>query len=868
MNRSEKSRELKNITKTKGIEKKAITVEELLEGSIHLDLAKETPKKKVLPLKKAELPHHLSTTLNFTETKIIDGLTPGATKNIICLNEEGIFIHAATKHQIRFVSFTKFNDELIKLRKLKKQLLITSVNNFIILISKRLSQAFSLEIDQKTGSVINQKSINVCEALRNSRPKNPIFYNSQKSSLMMFKNLRCHHTKPQFSFYQIKSHGIFPVLTLPLFKTTISEARTKFEEQKRSLQDPSFSSLDLSSPFGFEPSVFDFSCSKHDVKLIILKSDLLLILLTFDLKNKKVLFKRYLTIFDIMGKQRKKSEGEPELRMLNYGLFFEDDPETLFKNVYYFKNENLIAGSAIIDNKPTFFSTRISFSFWENSDVVNALPVESYQELNQISSFSYPQADSLFYISKELKKANHYHKLYSVDPLTLTQKEVFEYRRRHDFYPDSLKTHTYASLGDGSGRLLYTLPNSSVIFDKKLKKVVFKYRQRLEINLQNQFLTHFDDILAWSTGSRVEVIRLKEQQKSKNSQIELIKTIETRRYVDDFSIASFEPASLNLFILPNGNYLIFFCCKFQRENWIQKHGIDFIRIELKRDNLDIEFVEKCLFDQTLTTARMPVYYCSDSLIFCCFEGSADSVCTRRYGGVNNKCFDRKLILTSLSLKVLDKSKEVYKLSVCSEHPILSVGENSVISKRNKTSLLLHRVEVDGPDPLSKKLVLKRVLRLNGLQFTSNLLTKVSSYGFACLCGCENSAFVLRFNRDLELSRSFCLLNFRAPAQNLTLMNDGALAFENSNLGLDYSRRQRGADDDGELDRHASARYTFWLDFLDCEVDFSLKEDNIYNTNGVVSSYGLSYFIELTSDGFYLWERKSLNKDGLGLICSF
>ena len=159
----------------------ALTLKEIQQTTKEITVELNQDEPRELPRIKIEAPEVSMDPLRM-QTFILEGFTPGAAKNIVCVDREGIFVYSARPDTIRFESFTKFENSLAELKSRKirdSRLTICLLNGFIFLIPKFLIKIFRLRINKKTGRIEEQCQILVpkwaprynCERLQVPSPQ-------------------------------------------------------------------------------------------------------------------------------------------------------------------------------------------------------------------------------------------------------------------------------------------------------------------------------------------------------------------------------------------------------------------------------------------------------------------------------------------------------------------------------------------------------------------------------------------------------------------------------------------------------------------------------------------------------------------------
>ena len=254
-------------------------------------------------------------------TKIVEGFTPGATKNIISFDKKGIFVYSATPENIKFEYFTKFN---LKLQNTIKQLSFIRINSPLIHVTGHSIYllpnpnppiVFKFDFEPTTGRINNQTEFTL--PLRNSHQYYFLKASStQKSQRVYFVENEI--STEEFGFaaydlfvtqalrnqigriYTLGNRGMAYLLDFPRasqFSLDMASYVRKQENQRQSILG------DYSIYFVKHPSkaaIYDYNVSRPSIKLSLGKEKGYLVVKLLSLKTKKFLCRKIFTLFDIM----------------------------------------------------------------------------------------------------------------------------------------------------------------------------------------------------------------------------------------------------------------------------------------------------------------------------------------------------------------------------------------------------------------------------------------------------------------------------------------------------------------------------------------------------------------------------------------
>ena len=142
-----------------------LSSKQLLRTAIKIGLEKIKKEDTIPKPLRIENPISVSNDLSTDlQTKVVSGFTPGAQYNILCLDTEGIYVHAVTEDRIKFVAYTKFTGELVQNVAQNRDyhsavLKIIKAGNSIFLVPQNPKKFYRMEICPETGKLENQSEV-------------------------------------------------------------------------------------------------------------------------------------------------------------------------------------------------------------------------------------------------------------------------------------------------------------------------------------------------------------------------------------------------------------------------------------------------------------------------------------------------------------------------------------------------------------------------------------------------------------------------------------------------------------------------------------------------------------------------------------
>ena len=374
-----------------------------------------------------------------------------------------------------------------------------------------------------------------------------------------------------------------------------------------------------------------------------------------EFKSKKIVCRRGITIFDIIGEKLGFLTNLHSERVQNEFRHLQDFYLQM-KDVSYLPEHQTIIAKIGVGLVEAFFFIRNIFGHQKfEMDLIE----QNLSEAAIIDKFYQKESKKLFYfLFKTVKKLNPI--IIAIDPSSLSHKVISSGEMSRELIPFHNIKREYSNLS--GSRVLMTTPKSSLILDLKDSEVVARARHRLEINAKNRQFYYLDDIIAWSSASCFTIAKVeKRDEEGYRREIALVREVNLNQYLQASDFYQSVSHEFNLFKLEDGNYMIsFFSNKSMRSG---EKELIFVRIIFNPKDLEIKEVKSYPGDGSLNPfdPNFPVYKIDEFMVFC-FDVKLDQL---QKTEPNSKIFSkfvksmnmRLLHLASFEAEIFDRSQE-------------------------------------------------------------------------------------------------------------------------------------------------------------------------------------------------------------------
>ena len=801
----------------KGPIKETRSAKELLRSPIQVTFNKNEPNSRDLTLTKIRPETPMSTDQDVNFTKIVDGFTPGAVKNVLCVDRTGIFIYSAKLDKIRFESFTKFGEEVNELNQIDWNRSRSRVSieilkeEAIVLIVSSLNKRFNFWLNNKTGEIGAQSVGALPETTSQYFHRSILSTPPKKSKTAVYTSFvdKNHNQK----IYLTKKDRISYVMSIPQIPSQ------QDPEQPRRYQNYNLERTNI------------FICNikgKHTALLTRLAAKKL-ILTAHDPVTKKTFRKIEIHLDDIMGQREFKRKNQA---LISRAVLFARNVRVEFKDVSYSEEQGRVVG------RITIGTTQVTFSF---GDILGAylstlrISVQGFQSF--VTTMKVVNLKNPIILTKPSNRDPNISKIWSLD--AVSQKLSLDLKIDGKVYNKfgSLNFQDLVSLDER--RILMITDTCSQILDIQEKRIVSRVDHRFKINLDDKNFAHLDNLLVWTSKAFVHIARFSEAENQENDlRIDLKKDVSVQNYFYLNQYQRSHPLNIYFFRISTGDYALYFMNS--NEAGGISNGLN--RMIFDQKSLEVKEARELpgLNGFNLDSEEFVLYKTLDFLVFSCHLRPH---LLKPFPGLDvNTTYGPhiRLHLATLQFELLDSSAHPLLFDESERtSPIVCINDAHIISKASFNSLILHQIDTE-----NKKLVLMRIFDLQGLTIQPSYVTKLSTTCFSLFCYPQNQrgqglGVIVKFSSQLKLLGSFTGNNLRG-VRRLVLLNNGKVAFEERALA--FGGHELGWE-----------HFAFEVDFEQQKIIHLNSRSIGFYTPGIASHPQYGYMIDAHPDGVLLYK---------------
>ena len=764
----------KNKIKMESVKHKqeSVKVNELEGEPVEIDLNRVREVEVELQKQVIEFPGGAVQT--FTRvTKILEGFTEGALKNIITVSERFIWLYSVTLDAITLLCCTEIEGDRVK-RFFKKNLLTAnqsillhrSKSSIVQLIFGNLGKTVTLKFCGKNGKLLKTQISNIqknshLEGIRirklgreNSYQAQSFYLDGKKDSVGT-RHLGLNHIyrttlddKNDYGLDFKKWMSLDKIITRPMKnEKKIFENQLKLSTISQEIKD------ELKFSEEFRRSMHPFNTNNHSVFLLILSSSSHIFFFLIDLRRRKLLKRSSLSLLDLLTKEQieeiqdegERAEVEQEEGQ-DYVWFdtidsdsYSDEEE---RGDFEITDETFIQGSRtiivtarfngvnfrirredIFDKVVSAHEASLLGKRWFGFEKNSLLSLEGGLRILTRSSGDDDPTSS----SRTLKWLN---------PETLEEEKIegleeTDFYWRINCYQGDRESHMYDLIS--SNRLLIIGPTFALIYDISEHRQITTFTTDYEMTpLEKQ--PKLDRLHIESFEDYLRVYRL---AKLEDDQVVVhkVKSIYPKEHFQDFTFWKLD-SEYKKFRLPSGNY--HYLNKDSIRRRVDKNRSQEAKrfFSLEIDPHSLEVVKSRKVDQNNRQNRKlsffgveQIHFVSNYFIFPALVERHINRSTKQtvigYSQGKFSSYPRDLILTNLDFEMLDHSSQAKFTrggikAISSSNRVISLNET-----KSELKIYLHDVDLK-----KEKVVLLKSVAIDSRQF---LFNSPASYGLPFFC---------------------------------------------------------------------------------------------------------------------------------------
>ena len=291
------------------------------------------------------------------KTLVYEGFTPRALKNIICLGKKAVSIYASNQERIWFVQSIQLCHENAPVMlwiecQLPKKVVI--VKDSILLVTPQISQITRISQDSKNPKKFSKTKVKFDCPIFGPKKNEFEIHGSIKNSKAVYASTKKGQSITLFSLSKI---GISFIMNVPSEMKKLSETSEKQFSEEIIQKKKMLKRYSIRVRKGLRglrlPKIFNFHPTKNSLNLVI-RSDLNKInFMVFDSKNRKILRRKALTIFDILGTDLTKIVLKNSGSATRLSHFFKSLPDSIFQisDVDFSVEEQHLVGTITLTSK-------------------------------------------------------------------------------------------------------------------------------------------------------------------------------------------------------------------------------------------------------------------------------------------------------------------------------------------------------------------------------------------------------------------------------------------------------------------------------------------------------------------------------------
>ena len=662
-------------------------------------------------------------------TMVVDAFTSeNALKNILRINLEGVEIYEVYPEQIKFLAKSLFKEnikKLIKWKVLSTQVSLKFVRDAILFQTEGRAALHSLREFSR-----GEKEIYKNEEISDKEPKSVTKRGENNKNRPWFS------TRPNLEipliFYQKGQVALHPSLKIKIFKgENLRREIQVIDENWNILKDHSMSSLQKITeilpnfmirfkPFNWKKYRYGASGNKQ---LVVLDNKITLFLVLIDLEQGKVLNKRTLSMVDLLKIDAQENElNEDSKQILRTENLFSTFDEVVFAQ----ESGRLLIRS---DNKHGSLLVSFSnfFSDFSKTVFLRVFPDDSSGVGSNFKIRGFEEGGLAILCVKVDSKAMTHSRLKLLNLQDLSIKPLIEPGRHLKHFLDDPEISDYLVLS--KNRILMTNKVSSAIIDVKAKQVVDKVEHGFQHD--HKIDCAVDGVLLLTKNGAIQLIRTKENKESGELGAVQFNTIYTQSYFDEVVYQkSLFVTDYCLSKKKDGNYLLWFSRFFLNNNQQPHHFL--VALEIEPESLSVTKAKRGLIDPKILNISKICYDHSKDLLVSLStitpptDEDGDDIYIN--SGYRGKCY--LLSLTTTKLEPLDSfyffSTSGTFLTVCPE-------SGAIITKIKEDRILLADT-----NPSTKRLVLKKIIDINGGSFYASSVSAVKNGIFSTFIAVHNN----------------------------------------------------------------------------------------------------------------------------------
>ena len=716
---------------------------------------------------------------------VCDPFTPGALKNIICLGKTALSVYAANQNRIWFVKCIRIgnpeNSAVLNWIEAPLPKKIVVVPKSILLIAPKLSQITSISLNLGNPNNVEKKELNNNHSIIDDLATGFEIHGPIKNSAAVYSSIT--NDNLFITLCSLSKRGQSFIMRIPTGMEILDKIGDQiFSEQKKQRKKilKKFSIVTNRRLLG-NPKLISFDQNKNALKLIIRKESSKIAFIVIDAKNRKILQRKVITIFDILGE--KISTIAPGSSPWYHQLFslktFPMSRIEIQTAEYCSKNQCLVGTIELTHGQ----FGRLNFLF-SMSDITGRC-ISKISQLNEtfkketLSSRCYyhENLSSMVY-SKVIEKGElKYSLMMAVDPFTLEQTKLMNVNSEQ--YDLSSRVMVPRQCHDlGGHRMLVLGLNSIMILDNTKKSLILRFHHQVKINPKSYECDFDEHLIAWVSKKSLYFSRIKPVNRWKSTTtLSEIKSIYIGHEIS--KLGKYKKLSIRLnLIKEEGAYSVYLLNPEARiTSFSETINLPPFLIRIRIDSqslesLDIKSIhlDRCIIDRKNHT---PIYRTRGVLVFCTRLTQENEFCHQEHGYIMN-LFDRDHLVKCDSVEIKGHLRR-------DEYPIVCVSNGNVIVKEHGYLLNLYSIDVE-----KMKFRLKKVFKLFNMDLEPHYKFKIpcgDEENFLCLNATYpeiGSPLLLKFNRELELVGKM-LVNDIQDGTGFTLLKNGEILFESSQL---------------------------------------------------------------------------------------
>ena len=655
--------------------------EELFQSPFQVKIDPKKPLDQKLTKTVIKGPKTLSMDQFQASSHLVDGFVIGADKNILFIDRKGIFVSSVTAEGINFEKFYKFGEDLKQLGEAyskKSGFDLVAVDNGIYFIPNSGDKIFLVKFNQKSKNFDEEIPIQL--SMANSRLGFTTSYihisAPRKSKNQVYlRKVGNRWRGPGDRFYILGKAGPCYVMDCP---TSVSKSKKSEERYKKQREEKNPKLEEKSIRVKLTSSVtkyYDCSDAKNRKQISLSLDGSKLLVSLFELKTKKINSRRLITTFDLIGsrleefinmirKEEEEGEGETEVEYISV------------KQVFYLKGRGKILGVLSFGGfEAVFLISNIFHHFKVDLKVLD----EDIRGAFKWNILSETEKRILVKITFGQSQSDRTCKIYEFESSSLELTEMFNSELEEKLISSNSKDEkSYMSLRDDN-MVLITTPVSSFLVDIQQKKLISGKIHKIKINLNKSEFYYLNDLLAWTSSSRIYLSRVQPTEDDREAVLRPVKEFNLKMLLnptEDIDVSEFY-----FFHLENNDYMI---CFFYYPKVEEKETTRFIRLIIDPISLDHKEAKSFPGDPSLRINQpgFSIYQTHGFLVFCC---NAKSSCLKKQEdwpnlGGDPRQHKRRLHLASLDSKILDRSFLPVLFDYRQPCPIAFVDNGNIITK--------------------------------------------------------------------------------------------------------------------------------------------------------------------------------------------